>query len=74
MNSVLFFFSAESEIIKTEANREFTDGLVVRIRCFPCCACILSWSGNCAMRQKERSLKLCNEAIKEKEPNRNYVA
>ena len=35
-----------------EANREFADVLVVRIRCLHCCACILSWSGNCAMRQK----------------------
>ena len=57
-----------------EANREFADGLVVRIRCFHCFACILSWLGNCAMRQKRRSLKLCNEAQKEKEPNRNSVA
>ena len=74
--SFLFFifFCTETEITKTEANKEFADGLVVRIRCFHCCACILSWSGNCAMRQKQRSLKLCNEAIKEKEPNRNYVA
>ena len=30
---------------KKGSNTEFADGLVVRIRCFHCCAWILSWSG-----------------------------
>ena len=45
INSVFFFFT-EIEIIKKEANREFTDGLVVRILCVYCRGWVQSWSGN----------------------------
>ena len=57
-----FFFCTETKIIKKEANREFTDALVIRIRCFHCCAWILFWSGNwdpssCAIGRKREGIK-----------------
>ena len=69
------FFLTEIEIIKKEVNREFADGLVVRIQCI-CCCCLDSVPVGGL-----RSLKLCSEAkritkeTKQKnEPNRDSVA
>ena len=68
-------FLTEIEIIKREVNREFADGLVVRIQCI-CCCCLDSVPVGGL-----RSLKLCSEAkriteeTKQKnEPNRDSAA